>query len=90
MNKRIRKKNDYNRIYDRLLEATISLAEELANTYAHLEGYAEVNDIFWRNYDEEFNKWIKLPRGKRCWAYILKKNNIPKNYMGYKNKTIKT
>lgn len=90
MNKRIRKKNDYNRIYDRLLEATISLAVEFADTYAHLEGYEEANVIFWRNCEEEFYKWKKLPCSKRCWTYILKKNNISKNYVGYKNKTIKT
>ena len=89
MNKRIRKKNDDNRIFDRYLEVTIRLAQEVANTYAHLEGYEEANDIFWRNCEEEYDNWIKLPCGKRCWTYILKKHNIRKT-IGYKNKTIKT
>ena len=89
MNKRIKKKNDNDRIFDRLLKVTTRLATEVADTYAHLEGYKEANDIFWRNCEEEYDKWVKLPRGKRCWTYILKKHNIPK-CIGYKNKTFRT
>ena len=89
MNKRIKKKNDGDRIFDRYLKVTISLAQEAADTYAHLEGYEEANDIFWRTCEDEYSKWKKLPCGKRCWTYILKKHNIRKS-IGYKNKTIKT
>ena len=89
MNKRIKKKNDDNRIFDMYLVATIKLAVERADTYARLEGYKEADDIFWRYCEEEYDKWTKLPRGKRCWTYILKKHNIPK-YIGYKNKTFRT
>lgn len=46
MNKRIKKKNDGDRIFDRYLKVTIRLAQEAADTYAHLEGYEEANDIF--------------------------------------------
>lgn len=89
MNKRIKKKNDNDRIFDMLLEVATTLAVEVADTYAHLEGYKEVNDIFWRNCEEKYDKWIKLPRGKRCWTYIRRKHNIPK-FVGCKNKTILT
>lgn len=89
MNKRIRKKNDNDRIFDRQLEVAIGLAVERADAYARLEGYKEANDIFWRNCEEEYDKWVKLPCGKRCWTYILKKHNIPK-YIGYKNKIFRT
>ena len=89
MNKRIRKKNDNDRIFENHLKVAIRLAQEVADTYAHLEGYKEADDIFWINCEEEYDKWIKLPRGKRCGTYIMKKHNIPKN-IGYKNKTIRT
>ena len=89
MNKRIKKKNDNDRIFDVHLKVAIRLATEVANTYARLEGYKEVSNIFWRNCGEEYDKWIKLPRGKRCRTYILKKHNIPKS-IGYKNKTFRT
>lgn len=87
MNKRIKKKNDVNRIFNKRLEVAIKLATEIADVYARLEGYEEANNIFWRNCEEEFDEWVKLPRGKRCWTYILKKHNIRKVYE-YKNKTI--
>ena len=89
MNKRIRKKNDIDRINGRIFEIAIKAGIEVADTYAHLKGYEESNEIFWQNCEEEYDKWIKLPCGKRCWTYILKKHNIPK-YIGYKNKTIRT
>lgn len=89
MNKRIKKKNDNDRMFDKLLKVTTRLATEVADTYARLEGYKEADDIFWRNCEEEYDKWIKLPRAKRCWAYIRGKHNIPK-FVGYKNKTFRT
>ena len=89
MNKRIKKKNDNDRMFDRLLKVAIGLTQEFADTYAHLEGYKEANDIFWINCEEEYDKWVKLPRCKRCWTYIRKKHNIRKS-IGYKNKTFRT
>ena len=89
MNKRIKKKNDNDRIFDKHLKVVVRLATEVADAYARLEGYKEANDIFWRNCEEEYDKWIKLPCAKRCWTYIRGKNNIPK-FVGYKNKTFRT
>jgi len=88
MNKRIKKKNDLDRMFDKI-KIVISLATKVENTYAHLEGYKEADDIFWKNCEEKYDKWTKLPRAKRCGTYILKKHNIPK-FIGYKNKITRT
>ena len=90
MNKRIKKKNDVERLNEQIFKVTLELSRKFVEIYARFVGYdREINDYFWERYEEDYDKWTKSCKGKRCWTYILKKTNIPK-YIGYKNKTIKT
>lgn len=78
MNKRIKKKNDYERRNDLFCEA-VRLIDDYMTIYAHLvgrENHHYADDIFWSGYD----KWNKSLSGRRTWSYLLKKNNIPRNY----------
>jgi len=87
MNRRIKKKNNIERINIMLIKA-MDLIDEYMLVYARLVGrknHHNANDDFWNGYD----KWNKSISARRTWRYIIKKDNLPK-YIGFKNKTIKT
>lgn len=77
MNKRIRKKNDINRINEKLRWAW-TIHSRYDHVYEKCAAYCGI----------DYDTWYKSNNAKRCWSYIAKKYGFPK-WVGYKNKTIR-
>ena len=79
MNKRIKKKNDIDRINEITIKG-MDLIDDYILIYKRLTGYKNCNDNdddFWKGYD----KWNKSIAARGTWTYILKKHNIPKHFL---------
>jgi hypothetical protein len=77
MNKRIRKKNDINRINEKFRWAW-TIHNRYYHVYEKCAAYCCIDYV----------TWYKSNNAKRCWSYIIKKYGYPK-WVGYKNKTIR-